>query len=104
MKTLKDLSEITIWVENNEYEIRYGDYKDKAPTPESTDVLIEKQSLRTAAIEWIRKLENEQDKRFHIEDGTIDKTMEKFFMDTYIADNVVAWIKHFFNITEEDLE
>ena len=83
MKTLKDLTE---------YMISNGNPNDWS---------ILKSDLRQSAIEWIKELENESSYRL--------------INDTFICgqdcdpnhccdDGVVNFIKHFFNITEDDLK
>jgi hypothetical protein len=67
----------------------------------SEDSLISKRELKKAAIEWIKYLESKN----------VDEVTSKYFpliFDKFEpqaeVNSVVGFIKHFFNITEEDLK
>ena len=84
--------------ENNEiYAVsRYGDLI-------TDNELIEKNKLRQEAIKWIKDMQRAEE-----EVGSYDHLKEPFteFSASYDGEvkNVINWIKHFFNISEEDLK
>ena len=91
MKTLKDLKEYIA-----EYE----------SVDEVVEGLIKKEELRQAAIEWIKAMEKfmEENDTFHgctFKDGNLELYEECENSD---ISGTVMWVKHFFNITEEDLK
>ena len=59
--------------------------------------------LRDAAIEWAKKLSSEHG--FKDEYWTEEYIIKGFFCTDHASNShVVSWIKHFFNITKEDLK
>lgn len=67
---------------------------------------VDKNGLRQEAIKWIKWIRAEVTKNcknneLTVIDGDINKVIN---CETYEMDCVVNWIKHFFNITEEDLK
>lgn len=77
LKTLKDLSPVMITGDGE----NTRDYFD--------DKLVDREVLRQEAIKWVKELDNKQDY----------ETKEKIDLA-----HTVSWIKHFFNLTEEDLK
>lgn len=64
--------------------------------------------LRQEAIKWIeylkteRKLHFEGTKKFHVTTGYCAKNNDGWSFHN--CDNIINWIKHFFNISDEDLQ
>ena len=92
LKTLKDLDQLII-------KVNYDDWECLPKTNDDNFVLIKrkaisgiKEVLKLEAIKWIKEL---------IEDG--DKDESEFSADGYTS-NVIKWIKHFFDITDEELK
>jgi len=82
LKTLKDCC-YNLFEENKSLE--YGD--------EPTDGVVRESELRQEAIKWIKGLGKEWQTGF-------DTGMNEIMMERAIE----KWIKHFFNINEEDLK
>ena len=107
LKTLKDIDLI------EEYVLLGKTIKDEPSIPEQQIIDEFKKQLRQEAIKWIkaiRKGQKEQDKiaiekpethTFKVDVGGLDLSYEMDFDET---EPIIRFIKHFFNITEEDLK
>lgn len=61
---------------------------------------IDKDDLKQEAIKWIKELENEIKK----DDSRLPLwKFSGYDAEGYHSDLIIKWIKHFFNITEEEL-
>ena len=86
LKTLKDILHIC-------YECkRINNFTD------SCTLCIQEDKLKQEAIKWVKELQEEKQRCVPI--GEKEDNMGFW----YIQDNQIDWIKHFFNLTEEELK
>ena len=57
---------------------------------------FDERELRKEAIKWVKEMEKQQEK--------FKKVMGMGEKEKLLESHIVTWIKHFFNLTEEDLK
>jgi len=80
MTELKTLKDLTYWEDKDDSLMDVIQHEDEF-----------KKILRQEAIKWIKELDNDE-----------GKTFIKFSRQS--CNDCISWIKHFFNITEDDLK
>jgi len=66
---------------------------------------VSREQLKQSAIKWIKTLKNEGYKQYHEID--YHNPLYDFYLDDdagYSCENVIEWIKYFFDISDEDLK
>ena len=83
LKTLKDLREKGIWLSEENAEV-----------------------IKQEAIKWVKHIEQDIEDVEHAQDLAYNKPLMKVAVDKLdeVLAGQITWIKHFFNIIEEDLK
>ncbi len=101
LKTLRDLEKREIkregyyngWFEDHHYE--YNQYMSNYKR-----VVTKSEDLKQEVIKWIKELSKEY--------NSVDKPIKRYYISTdnsiIINKELITWIKHFFNITNDDLK
>jgi len=89
LKTLKDINFVAGLMENKKVNLFIENFEHKVS--------------RQEAIKWVKQLQEEELEKVEVFMRDTGKKAEEYFMDDSDSSRII-WIKHFFNITEEEIK